>query len=189
MPTFRRFPLLALGACLLFAVGGPSVGAAAEQPPVVLLGHANVLPLDLDAAVEVRKVKTDFLETPEVTGIRRLHTENSEDQSLAFERRRLLYGAVTPSDQRARYGNYYTFFWRARRPGHFTLRLEYRQQKLGAFVQAREVDYPEGGGSHITRLAINGDDYVEQGRVSAWRVVIIEDHRRIVALKQSYLWR
>ena len=189
MPTFRRFPLAALAACLLFGAGRPSAKAAAEQPPVVLLGHADVLPLDLDAAVEIRKVKADFLETPAVTGVRRLQTENSEDQNLAFERRRLLYGAVTPSDQRARYGDYYTFFWRARRSGHFTIRLEYRQQKLGAFVQAREVDYPAGAGSHITRFALNGDDYVEQGRVSAWRLVVVEDHRRIVALKQSYLWR
>ena len=139
--------------------------------------------------MEIRKVKADFLETPEVTGVRRLRTENSEDQNLAFERRRLLYGAITPSDQRARYGNYYTFFWRARRRGNFSVRLEYRQQKLGAYVQAREVEYPAGEGSHVTRFAINGDDYVEQGRVSAWRLVVIEDGRRIVALKQSYLWR
>ena len=163
--------------------------AAPAQGPVVLLGHADALPLALDPAVEVRKVKTDFLETPEVTGVRRLRTENSEDQNIAFERRRLLYGAITPSAQRARYGSYYTFFWRSRRPGKFVVRLEYRQQKLGAYVQAREVAYPAGGGSHVTRFAVNGDDYVEQGRVSAWRLVVVEDGRKIVALKQSYLWR
>ena len=188
MPTFRRSPLLALTLFLLLS-GAERPSAVAEQPPVVLLGHADVLPLDLDAAVAIRKVKADFLETPAVTGVRRLQTENSEDQSIAFERRRLLYGAITPSDQRARYGDYYAFFWRARRPGHFTVRLEYRQQKLGAFVQAREVDYPAGEGNHVTRFSINGDDYVEQGRVSAWRLAVVEDHRKIVALKQSYLWR
>ena len=189
MFTFRRFLKTALAVCLLGGGLHAHAGAAPKQGPVVLLGHANVLPLALDPAVEVRKVKADFLETPEVTGVRRLRTENSEDQSIAFERRRLLYGAITPSDQRARYGNYYTFYWRARRPGHFAVRLEYLQQKLGAQVQAREVAYPVGGGSHVTRFAINGDDYVEQGRVSAWRLIVIEDNRKIVALKQSYLWR
>ena len=189
MPTFRRFPKTFLAVCLLFWGAGAFADAAPAQPPVTLLGRADALPLALDPAVEVRKVKADFLETPEITGVRRLRTENSEDQNLAFERRRLLYGAVTPADMRARYGNYYTFFWRARRPGQFTVRLEYRQQKLGAYVQAREVEYPAGEGSRVTRFAVNGDDYVEQGRVSAWRLVVIEDHRKIVALKQSYLWR
>ena len=101
MPTFRRSPLTALALFLLLS-GAERPSAVAEQGPVVLLGHADVLPLDLDAAVEVRKVKADFLETPAVTGVRRLHTENSEDHSIAFERLRLRYGAVTPSDQRAR---------------------------------------------------------------------------------------
>ena len=187
MLTIRRLPktLFAVSLALLPAL----VHAAPRQPPVVLLGKADALPLAIDSSVEVRKVKADFLETPEVTGVRSLHSENSEDQNIAFERRRLLYGAVTPADMRARYGNYYTFFWRSKRPAHLTVRLEYRQQKLGAFVQAREVDYPDGAGSHITRFAIIGDDYAEQGRVSAWRLVVVEDHRKIVALKQSYLWR
>ena len=189
MPTFRRLPTTALAVCALLGGWGPCAGAAPTQPPVVLLGHADALPLALDPAVEIRKVKADFLDTPEVTGVRRLRSENSEDQNLAFERRRLLYGAVTPADMRARYGNYYTFFWRARRAGNLSVRLEYRQQKLGAYVQAREVEYPAAEGSHVTRFAVNGDDYVEQGRVSAWRLVVIEDHRKIVALKQSYLWR
>ncbi len=189
MPTIqRRFPKISLA--LLALVSFPAFAPATPpQPPVVLLGRADALPLAIDASVEVRKVKADFLETPEATGIRRLRSENSEDQSIAFERRRLLYGAVTPADMRARYGDYYTFYWRSKRPAHLTVRLEYRQQKLGGFVQAREVEYPEGAGSHVTRFSVVGDDYVEQGRVSAWRLVVIEDHRKIVALKQSYLWR
>ena len=111
------------------------------------------------------------------------------EQSLVFERRHLLYGAITGSDIRDRYGNYFTFFWRARRPANLTVRLEYRQQKLGSMVQAREVDYPDAKGSYITRFSVNGDDYLEQGRVSAWRVLLIENHQTIVALGQSYLWR
>ena len=75
------------------------------------------------------------------------------------------------------------------RPEVLTVRLEYRQQKLGGLIQAREIDYPAVKGSHVTRFSINGDDYREQGRVSAWRLLLIQDHRVIVALAQSYLWR
>ena len=192
MLTIRCFPTVFLSACFaLLSLVLPPVTARAEpkQPPVVLLGKANALPLAVDSSVEIRKAKTYFLETPEVAGLRGSRNENSEDQNIAFERRRLLYGAITPADVRDRYGNYYTFMWRSKRATHLTVRLEYRQQKLGAFVQAREVEYPEGLGNHVTHFQVTGDDYTEQGRVSAWRLVVIEDHQKVVALKQSYLWR
>ncbi len=167
-------------ACLSSAAG------AKEQPPVVLLGKADSLPLAIDPAFQIRKFKTYFLETPQVQGI---SMGGNVEQSLIFERRHLLFGAITGSDIRDRYGNYFTFFWRSQRPENLTIRLEYRQQKLGSMIQAREVNYPDAKGSFITRFAVNGDDYLEQGRVSAWRVVLVQDHRAIVALGQSYLWR
>jgi hypothetical protein len=178
--------LLPVLAVFFVALGLPSAALPAEQPPVRLLTKANALPVAIDTDFQFRKTKTYFLESQEVTGI---HEDVSEEQSIAFERKRLLYGAITGSDIRDRYGNYYTFFWRARRPADLTIRLEYRQQKTGAFVQAREVDYPGAKGSQVTRFAINGDDYREQGRVTAWRVLLIEQHQVIVALAQSYLWR
>ena len=39
-----------------------------------------------------------------------------QEPSLMFERSYRLYGAVTGFDQRQRYGNYFDFFWRAKRP-------------------------------------------------------------------------
>ena len=172
---------------LLLVTLAPSGSRAAQQPPVVLLGKANALPLSIDPAIQFRKTKTYFLESPVVTGIKAGGT--NEEQSLVFERQRLLYGAITGSDTRDRYGDYYVFFWRALRHANLTLRLEYRQQKAGGFIQAREVDYPATKGSHVTRVNITGDDYREQGRVSAWRVLLIDNHQTIVAFVQSYLWR
>ena len=161
---------------------------AEVQPPVVLLGRANVLPLALEPTVfQFRKMTSFFLESPEVTGTRGAATQNQE--SIYFERQHLLYGAISGSDTRDRYGDYYTFFWRAAQRANLTVRLEYRQQKLGGMVQAREVNYPDVLGGHATRFTVNGDDYLEQGRVSAWRVLLIKDHQVIVALSQSYLWR
>ena len=181
-----RLVLPPLLASLLVLIAPANVQAA-PQPPVVLLAKANALPLSIDPTIQFRTTKTYFLESPMVTGIKAGGT--NEEQSLVFERRRLLYGAITGSDTRNCYGNYYTFFWRALRPADLTLRLEYRQQKTGGFIQAREVDYPDAKGSHVTRINVTGDDYLEQGRVSAWRVLLIENHRTVVALGQSYLWR
>ena len=178
--------LLFVCACLTLGALLPSVAARAEQPPIRLLTKADPLPLLIDPAIQFRKMRTYFLEDPEVTGI---PIGVNDEQSIAFERKRLTYGAVTASDIRDRYGNYFTFAWRTKRPANLAIRLEYRQQKLGAFVQAREVDYPNANGSYVTQFQINGDDYLQQGRVSQWRVLLIENHQYIVALSQSFLWR
>ena len=187
MSMFRSLPT-ALTVYLALVLAGffTPAALAKPQPPVALLGRANPLPLAIDPAFEFRKFKTYFLENPQVQGI---STAGNQEQSLVFERRHLLYGAITGSDIRDRYGNYFTFFWRAKRSANLTVRLEYRQQKLASMVQAREVDYPDAHGSYATRFVVNGDDYLEQGRVSAWRVLLIENHQAIVALGQSYLWR
>lgn len=192
MENFRSLtaflPTLAAFLCLSIALGSTCTGLhAAPQPTVRLLTKAEALPLALDPAFEFRKMKSYFLESPQVTGEKPNNSDGQE--SITFERRHLLYGAITGSDTRDRYGNYYTFFWRAKRAAGLTVRLEYRQAKLGGLVQAREVDYPNALGSHATRFAITGDDYLEQGRVSAWRVLLVENHRTVVALSQSYLWR
>ncbi len=165
-------------------------GCASDQPPIRLLTKANALPLALDPEIQVRKVKYYFLENPSVIGERTSDT-STEEQSIAYERQYLSYGALTGSDIRNAYGDYYTFFWRSTHanPVHLTVRLEYRQQKTGGFVQAREVDYPNAVGSHATRFSVNGDDYFQEGRVSAWRILLIENHQTIVAFRQSYLWR
>lgn len=147
--------------------------------PVQLLEKANVLPLSLDDDFEFRKTKL-FFNDPRVE-------KPTNNQMLAFERQRVNFGAVTQIDRQQRYGHYFTFFWRADRAADLTVRLEYRQENLGALVQAREVNYPKAKGSQKTDFAIIGDDYLEDGKVTAWRAVLIENGR-IVALNQSFLW-
>ena len=106
---------------------------------------------------------------------------------MNFERTYRLHGAITAADQRQRFGNYFDFFWRVKRPANVTVRLEYRQEKLRSFVQAREVSYPNAKGNHKTEFAIIGDDYLNDGRVITWRCLLIENGR-IVAENRSYLW-
>ncbi len=115
-------------------------------------------------------------------------TAAEAEASLTFEQRYRLFGAVTQLDQHQRYGNYFDFFWVAKRDADVTVRLEYRQEKLRSFVQAREIRYPNARGHHKTEFAVIGDDYLDDGRVIAWRCLLISDGH-IVAENRSYLWR
>jgi hypothetical protein len=110
-----------------------------------------------------------------------------QDASIRFERQYRLFGAVTRLDQRERIGNYFDFFWKARRSADLTVRLEYRQEKLHAHIQAQEISYSKARGSYKTEFKVVGDDYFDDGRVAAWRCLLIENGR-IVAETHSYMW-
>jgi hypothetical protein len=110
-----------------------------------------------------------------------------QDASIRFERQYRLFGAVTKLDQRERVGNYFDFFWRARLMANLTVRLEYRQETLHAHVQAQEISYPSARGSYKTEFKVVGDDYFDDGRVTAWRCLLIENGT-IVAETHSYMW-
>ncbi|HEX4666537.1 MAG TPA: hypothetical protein VH207_08050 [Chthoniobacterales bacterium] len=156
-------------------------GCAATSPTVHQVEKPKPLPIALDSAFEFRKTKQYFLDPAAP------HLSGQVDASVTFERAYRMYGAITALDQHQRYGNYFDFFWVARRPAEVMVRLEYRQEKLHAFVQAREVRYPHGLGRHKTEFAIIGDDFFDDGRVISWRASLIVDGR-IVATTRSYLW-
>lgn len=157
---------------------------AAAVPPsapgeVVTLAKANVLPLALSDQFSFRK-KQLFLNDSEIN-------KKASDKMIEFERMRYDYGAVTEEELDKRRGHYFTFWWRAERPANLKVRLEYRQANLGTYVQAREVDFPVGPGTHKTKFQVIGDDYLDDGAILAWRALLIEDGK-IVALTQSFLW-
>ena len=154
-----------------------ATGLRAEPPR--LLDRANVLPLALDDAFQFRKAKT-YLNDPYVNKV-------TTDPMIAFERQRINFGAVSNLDRQQRYGHYYTFFWRSLRTADLTLRFEYRQGNLGSHVQAQELHYHEAKGSVASGFKVIGDDYREDGKVTAWRALLIE-RGRIVGLHQSFLW-
>jgi hypothetical protein len=114
-------------------------------------------------------------------------TTTVQDASIRFERQYRLFGAVTKLDQRERVGNYFDFFWRARRSANLTVRMEYKQEKLHAHIQAQEISYPNARGSYKTEFKVVGDDYFDDGRVMAWRCLLIENGA-IVAETRSYMW-
>ena len=173
-----------------------------EEPKVV--EKVTPLPVALDPNFEFRKTKLFFMS--EKGGLKpseRAHdssnkvggknnqpnqkTSTLQDAPIVFERQYRLYGAVTGLDQRQRFGNYFDFYWRTKRPADVTVRLEYRQEKLHEHTQAQEITYRNVRGTHRTEFKVIGDDYFDDGRVIAWRCLLIANGR-IVAENRSFLW-
>jgi hypothetical protein len=186
---------------ILLALGASSEGARREEPRIV--EKVTPLPVAVDKDFEFRKTKLFLLsERPSTAGQRTRQTTSTlgakstspsqktatlQDAPITFERQYRLFGAVTGLDQRQRFGNYFDFFWRAKRPSDVTVRLEYRQEKLHEHVQAQEISYRNVRGTRKTEFKVIGDDYFDDGRVIAWRCLLIANGQ-IVAENRSYMW-
>jgi hypothetical protein len=159
-----------------------SIMVRAENP--LPIESANVLPLAINDDFEFRKFEIfrNALALPGSTPI------PTKDLMVDFERKHRLWGALDGADVSARTGQYFTFFWRAKRRANLTIRLEYRQANLKNYVQAREIIYADVTGSHTSEFAILGNDYETDGPITSWRAILIED-RKIVALLQSRTWQ
>jgi hypothetical protein len=191
-------------ALLFFALAGPGADARERQEPRIV-EKVTRLPVALSNDFEFRKTKLFFLsekapkaserarQTTSTTSLGGKSTSPSQkvatlqDAPITFERQYRLFGAVTQLDQRQRFGNYFDFFWRAKRPSDVIVRLEYRQEKLHEHVQAQEISYHNARGTHKTEFKVIGDDYFDDGRVIAWRCLLIENGR-VVAENRSFMW-
>lgn len=173
--SMRNFLAIAI-ACL--ALGG----CVSPKIPATKLEKANILPMQLNDDFQFRKVKL-YYNQPVVTA-----TVPIQSEAIAFEARRVDYGAITNVDRVQLQGNYFSFFWRNKGVADVTVRLEYRQSDLGNYVMAQERYYPNAKGTHQSDFSVIGDDYLEAGAVTSWRALLIVDGR-IVALTQSYMWR
>ena len=184
---------------LSFIAVATSIEGAREEPRIV--EKVTQLPVALNNDFEFRKTKLFYLseKAQPATGRRTTSTlggkSNSpsqktatlQDAPITFERQYRMFGAVTGVDQRQRFGNYFDFFWKAKRPSDLTVRLEYRQEKLHEHVQAQEISYRNVRGTHKTEFKVIGDDYFDDGRVIAWRCLLIENGR-VVAENRSFMW-
>jgi hypothetical protein len=176
-PNMKR--LLFAGSCGLVV----SIALVRAENPLPI-PQAKVLPLVLNDAFEFRKFDI-FRNAPAHPGAT---PQPTRELAILFERKRRLWGAIDGIDTHGRIGQYFTFFWRAKRPADLTLRLEYRQANLKNYVQARERYYPAARGNYTSEFAIVGDDYSQDGPITSWRAVLIENNV-IVALLQSRIWQ
>jgi hypothetical protein len=154
----------------------------AENP--LPIPQAKVLPLLLSDDFEFRKFDI-FRNVPVRPGAT---PQPTRELAIVFERKRRMWGAIDSIDVHQRTGQYFTFVWRSKRPADLTLRIEYRQSNLKNYVQARERYYPAARGNYTSEFAIVGDDYSQDGPITSWRAVLIENNV-IVALLQSRTWQ
>jgi hypothetical protein len=159
----------------LFVVLTLAQSALAAPAEPRLLASVKPLPVALDPDIQFRKTKIFLMteqapnaakEKPNKGGVSGQQTSGSakstavvQEASITFERQYRLFGAVTKLDQHQRFGDYFDFFWRAKRPADLTIRLEYRQEKLHGHVQAQEVACGTVKGTHKTAFRVVGDDY------------------------------
>jgi hypothetical protein len=190
----------AIAFLILIVLVASAPGKATREEPKVI-EKVTALPMALDPNFQFRKTKLFFMSEQGLKPSERARQETSkvggksnnqktatlQDAPIVFERQYRLYGAVSYIDQRQRFGNYFDFFWRAKRPSDVTVRLEYRQEKLHEHVQAQEITYRNVRGTNRTEFKVIGDDYFDDGRVIAWRCLLIANGR-IVAENRSYLW-
>jgi hypothetical protein len=177
MPGMKR------ASCVLaFLLSMAAWRGRAEDP--LPLPQANVLPLALTDDVEFRKfdIFRNAAVRPGATPI------PTRELMIDFERKRRVWGAIQYTDTLLRTGQYFTFFWRTKRRANLTLRLEYRQANLKNYVEARELYYPDVRGNRVSEFAVVGPEYSEDGPITMWRAILIEN-QRIVALLQSRAWR
>jgi hypothetical protein len=156
-------------------------GCSAPEGPATRLPKANVLPLAIDDAYQFRKILLSSFDPDYVE-------PNAKNDMIRFESARRTFGVVDSTEMAQLHGNYYTIFWRNSKRSDVTLRLEYRQFGLANYVMAKERFYPDTVGSHRSTFEVVGDEFLENGRVTSWRALLIVDGR-IVALSQSYMWR
>ncbi|MEO5721619.1 MAG: hypothetical protein ABIR71_09140 [Chthoniobacterales bacterium] len=184
-----KVPALAGAILLLTFASGADARRPGQADDFRQLSKVTALPTALDSDFEFRKTKLFTL--GDLPG-RKNSTFGgpgvAKSPAIGAESAYRLFGAVTELDKRRRHGHYYDFFWRSKRSVPVTVRLEYQQDTLRAFTQAREVTYANGQGSHKTAFAIVGDDFFNDGRIVAWRCLLIAGGR-IVAEDRSYLWR
>ena len=192
---------VALSVLALFAFIASGKPAPVE-PRIV--ARVTPLPVALDKDFEFRKTKLFIISNkPSRTGQSGRQSTSSiskksnspgqktatlQDVPITFERQYRMFGAVTSLDAHQRFGNYFVFFWRAKRPSDVTVRLEYRQEQLHEHVQAQEISYQNVHGTHKTEFKVIGDDYFDDGEVIAWRCLLISNGR-IVAENRSFMWQ
>ena len=162
--------------CLALAVAGCST----PEEPANRLEKADVLPLALDDSYQFRKIQQTTFDNTKVQ-------PPTTSEAANFERTRTYWGAIDGQENAQRNGNYYNFFWCAKAPSDVTVRFEYRQAGLSNYVMAKERYYSGVRGSRKSSFEVTGDEYLENGRVTAWRILLVVDGK-IVALRQSFVW-
>lgn len=133
--------------------------------------------------------------SPPALEVRPLHLRSVEvadanegERMVRAEQLRRFHGAIGIREKERRLGHYYAVSWHDERVGEpVRVVFEYQQGSTGSevFTETRRFEGSRREGSAEFRII--GEDYLEGGRVLAWRCSLWRGDRE-VASKRSYLW-
>ena len=113
----------------------------------------------------------------------------TDDRMISFEQRHYYHGAVTGEEFLAKFGHYFTIFWKNEAKGSdFTVKLEYTQGNTGPEIHVKEVQVPDAGRRNTTKIEVVGDEYRQNGPVTSFKVSLITGGET-VAESRSFLWK
>ena len=148
----------------------------------------SILPLLLLGACSSTSTGDTVMKRPDYYYLDPSVRVDSPDDMVRFESRHHMYGAITNEERRQREGHYYSFPWSTSdTSSDAALLFEYRQANTGADVHSLRVPIERVRRKNVTRVAINGEPFQTNGKVTAWRATI-ERNGEPAATKRSYLW-
>lgn len=132
--------------------------------------------------------------TEDVVKIRQYHLravtgDTGGVDSLRAEQLKRLYGAISAKEMRDRLGHYYTIRWDGPPDSvgePVRIVFEFQQAATGSEIRRLEAEAPPGR-KGMVELKITGPQYLQGGRVLAWRLSFFRGER-LVQTRQSYLW-
>lgn len=124
------------------------------------------------------------------THLRSLEVDAGNDEPMIRgEQRRLLHGAIGVREQEQRLGYYYVVLWDDDSSGEpVKVVFEYQQASTASKVRRQELSFDGGETEGRGEFRIIGDEYIEGGRVLAWKCTLMRGGRE-VASRHSYLWQ
>jgi len=120
-----------------------------------------------------------------------LRLENVEDPIIRGEKQRRLYGAVSTAELTSRLGAYYTILWDippGSPAGEVEVLFEFQQGATASLVKHLVKRFPASQTTGKVEFAIIGKDYLQNGRVLAWKTTLSRGGKPVAA-KKSHLWQ
>ncbi len=113
----------------------------------------------------------------------------TDDRMIAFEQVHRYHGAITSEDYLARFGHYFTIFWKTSAKGSdVTVKLEYTQSNTGPTIHSKEVLVAGAKARNSTEIEVIGDEYLKNGPVTSWKVTLLSGGQSL-AESRSFLWK
>lgn len=117
--------------------------------------------------------------------------DGSISPMVLMEQQRHLLGAISMEERKQRLGQYYDIHWHDEAgvgKGPVEVVFLYQQGKSGSKVKRMVKGFGAEMGAGSVEFAVIGDDYLKNGKVLAWKAEV-KRSGRVLASKQSYLWR